>query len=242
MPPLRVIMDPPQRESYLKSYCDLKGIPYHPEDPLAAYCPISLTQTPRNLRKYLGDRQKILTKMVLPQSGIKSYDPSAEAHSPDRDLSADPSEVFSHDTLQILSCRFLVGNLIVGGFGVGVEVEIASMTNRISVMVLDAYIRFSRMLPRRVIYLQYQDFGNQAREFVPVFELLKRYDPGMGFNGERPVLIGFEKGSREVVDLEQKVYQEFPGLKYEYDSKRSTIEVEACNPDVMYEHKRLHTS
>lgn len=102
---------------------------------------------------------------------------------------------------------------------------------------MDKAVRVSRMQPHRTIYLQYDNFGEEAADFVPVFQMLQEFEPGMGFRGDLPVLVGFERDHGEqVVDLEQEVYKEFPHLQYVYDERVPIIRLRTENPELFYEH------
>ena len=90
------------------------------------------------------------------------------------------------------------------------------------------------MQPHRFIYLQYINFNEQAADFIPVFEMLQEYEPGMGFNGDLAVLMGF-KGLQAPVDLEETVYREFPELQYNYNGTVPILKLRAENPELFYE-------
>ena len=229
-------MDPEQRKEYLDNLLKNDGLSHIEEDPLASYCPISLTQTPKELKPYLSKRQNILMNEVLANAGITAYDPGTAPYSPDTNLESKPQEVYLVDSSKIAGARFFVGHNISPSNGVGVEAEKAKFYNRMSVVLMDKNIRVSRMQPIRAIYLQYDNFEEQAKEFTPIFEMLTNYDPGMGFNDNIPVLLGFEKDSSKVVDLEEEVYKNFPKLQYYYNGKKPIIEFRAENPEIFYEH------
>ena len=233
-----MVLDPEQRRTYLDRILEMEGLPHVREDPLAAYCPISLTSVPEELKTYLKARQRALREEVLKRSGIDSYDPGSAPLSPDLDLTARPDEVYAVDMARVAGARFFVGHSILPSDGKGAEMEMAKTLNRISVILMDRRIRVSRMQPHRTIYLQYEDFDAQAPQFVPVFDMLRDFEPGMGFNGNVPVLLGFENPGR-VVDLEEEVYREFPHLQYRYDGSVPILRLRAENPELFYEHKVL---
>ena len=124
-----------------------------------------------------------------------------------------------------------MGHNILPSTGQGIEAEKAKIFNRISVILIDENVRVFRMQPHRAIYLQYSNFEDQAEQFVDVFKMLKEYEPGMGFNKGVPVLLGFEKRGNKVVDLEEKVYKEFPHLQYQYNGETPIIKLKAENPE-----------
>jgi len=235
MSKIKVAMDPEQRQEHINKLLELDGLPHITEDINAAYCPISLTNIPDELKPILRSRQKTLIKDVLEVARISAYDPSSAPFSPEVDLTTQPEEVYAVDSGKIVGARFFVSHNLLPSTGQGVEAEQAKSYNRIAVMLMDDKIRVSRMQPHRIIYLQYTNFHNQAREFVPVFEMLRDYDPGMGFNRNLPVLLGFGKSGGSPVDLEETIYQEFPELQYHYNGKTPILKLRAKNPNLFYE-------
>jgi len=231
---IEVVMNPKQRQEYINTLLALDGLSHIKEDILAAYCPISLTQTPDELKPILNKRQEILMKKVLGPAGITAYDPSSAPYSPDKDLITSPQRIYLIDSGKIVGARFFVGHNILGSTGQGNEAEKAKTYNRIAVTFMDKNIRISRMQPHRTIYLQYDNFEKEHEKFIPVFEMLKQFEPGMGFNGNIPVLIGFDKQGK-VCDLEEEVYNDFPGLQYHYNGKIPIVKLRVENPGIFYE-------
>jgi hypothetical protein len=237
MADLRIIFDGQKRQEYIDGMLANDGLSSIKEDLNAAYCPISLTHTPDRVKKYLLERQNILMDEVLSKAGIKAYDPSTAPYSPDNNLTSLPQEIYLVDSKKIVGARFFVGHDLTASTGFGVELEKASKFNRIAVILMDSNIRVSRMQSHRVIYLQYYNFKKQADEFVEVFKLLKEYDPGIGFEGREPVLIGLHRKTNEVVNLEKMIYQKFPKLKYNYDGQKSILDLDIQNPEIFYEYQ-----
>ena len=233
---ITVSLDPQQRKQYIDNLIKLDGLSHIEEDPEAVYCPISLTQTPKELKPHLFSRQKSLME-VLEAAGLKAYDPSTAPYSPDIDPKHDPKKVYVVDSAKIVGARFFVGHNIIASTGYGVEAEKSKTYNRVSVILMDKSIRVSRMQPHRTIYLQYDNFENIKEDLIKIFKLLKEYEPGMGFNGNMPVLIGFEKSTGEIVDLEELVYTTFPHLKYKYDGEKPILKIRSENPEVFYENR-----
>lgn len=231
-----ILMNPRQRTEHIDKLLALDGLSHIKEDKLAAYCPISLTQTPYELKPFLQKRQDILMQNVLNPAGITAYDPASAPYSPDRDLTTHPGKIYVVDSEKIVGARFFVGHDIIASKGQGVEAEKAKNYNRIVVILMDKNIRVSRMQPHRAIYLQYNNFEREHKKFIPVFEMLKQFEPGIGFHNGVPVLLGFDTKGR-VCDLEEEIYKVFPDLKYEYNGKAPTIELEVMNPGVFYEYK-----
>ena len=232
---IKVLLDPGQRKKYLERMLKLDGLSMITEDENAAYCPISLTNTPGELKQILKKRQEILKQQVLLPAEIIGYDPSDAPFSPDRDLTTLPTDVYGIDCLKIALSKFFVGHDLAPSDGKGVEKQIARTLVKISVILLDKNIRVSRMQPTRAIYLQYENFEEQAPQFAEVFKMLKEYDVGAGLKNNLPVLIGFEKNSSRFVDLEWLVYETFPELQYKYNGNAPILTFRVENPQVLYE-------
>jgi len=236
MTKIKVALDPEQREAYLDKILELDGLSHIKEDPYAAYCPISLTSTPDELKPYIKERQEILMTDVLGMVGITAYNPGSAPFSPDLDLTKQPNEVYALDSAKIAGARYFVGHNLLPSSGYAIESEKAKTLNRISVILMDKSIRVSRMQPHRAIYLQYENFKEQAPEFIPIFQMLTNFNPGMGFNDKLPVLLGFSKSGNKIVDLEQEVYNEFPKLQYKFQGETPILKLRAENPELFYEH------
>ncbi|MBI4020831.1 MAG: hypothetical protein HY369_01170 [Candidatus Aenigmarchaeota archaeon] len=237
MSAITVILDPEQRQAHVRRLLELEGLGDVEEDTHTAYCPISLTNTPDDLKAYLRTRQAVLADRVLAPAGIHAYDPGSAPFSPDRNLTTRPDEVYTTDSGKIASARYFTGHHLVPSTGLGIELEKAKTLGRVSVILADRAIRVSRMQPHRTIYLEYTNFTDQADEFIPVFRLLQEFEPGIGLNGPTPALLGFERGSSRIVDLEELVYQEFPQLQYHWKGTVPILKVRAENPDLFYEHR-----
>jgi len=174
--------------------------------------------TPEELKSRLKDLQETLINQVLIPSGLKAYDPSTAPYSPDFNFTALPEEVYLVDSAKIVGARYFVGHHILASTGQGVEMEKAKFYNRIVVMLMDKKVRISRMQAPRAICLEYDNFDAQSTRFVEVFRLLQDYEPGLGFNDNKPCLLGFAKRGNEIVDLAEVVYEAFSDLRYEYDA------------------------
>ena len=221
---IKVILDPLKRQEHIDKLLEQDGLSHIKEDPNAAYCSISLTSAPEELKKILKSRQDILIESVLSPLGIIGYDPSSsKKFSPDLNPNVNPQEVYLADTSRVLEARYFTGHNILPSSGFGNEAEKARIYNRIAVILIDKEIRVSRMQPFRAIYLQYYNFEEQHKDFIDVFKMLQEFEPGTGFNDDVPVLLGFEKHGNKYFDLEEKVYNEFPNLQYKYNGECETI-------------------
>jgi len=147
-----VLLDPALRTRYLAFMTGMEGLGDIREDIDAAYCPISLTLTPPELKPLLAHRQEVLTD-VLRRAGIRGYNPESAPFSPDRDLGTQPNVVYAVDSGKILGARFFTGHHLLPSSGYGVESQKAIEFNRIAVVLMDKNIRISRMQPHRTIYL-----------------------------------------------------------------------------------------
>ena len=201
MSTIRVVMDPEQRQKYIDMLLKLDGLSHIKEVPNAAYCPISLTSTPDELKDAIKLRQQILMKEVLEVSGITAYDPGSAPYSPDTNLTSQPNEIYVVDSGKIVGARFFVGHNILPSTGQGIEAEKAKVYNRIAVMLMDKNVRVLRMQPHRAIYLEYGNFQEEAQKFIPVFEMLQFYELGMGFKDHLPILLGFEKRGNGIEEI-----------------------------------------
>lgn len=231
---LKIMMDTKQREKYLQMMLALDGLNLE-ENSSGAYTPISLTNTPDELKPVLKNRQELL-KSALREANIDSYDPATnKKYNPDSSREAPYTEIYQVDTMRVAANRYFVGHLLTPSTGQGNEAEKARVLNRVSVMFLDNNIGVSRMMPFRTIYLGYDCFDDVVGEAQQVFELLNEYDPGLGFNSDVPVLAGFPKNGGQPVDLEQKVYKEFPHLQFHYNKDTPILKLRAENPELFYE-------
>jgi len=230
------------RENYLKEIFGDDHLGKIREDEKAAYCTTSLTNTPIDLQPILEGRQGFLRKEILRKADISSYDPANAPSSPHVNVDVEIDDIYRKENSNLIAeRRFFTGHNIVPSSGYGVEVEMAKKYNRISVIFMDSSIRVSTMQPNRTIYLEYGNLQEQKKDFIDVFNMLQEYDPGMGINTEidRPVLLGFHKMTGKTVDLEEKVYKEFPLLQYKYDHKIPILILREENPKVFYEFKSL---
>ena len=235
---ITVALDPEEREKFVNRLLLLDGLGTVVENPLAAYCPISLTATPTALKPFLAARQASLMNEVLTPVGISAYDPASAPYSPDVNLTSQPAEVYLVDSAKIASARIFTGHDLIPSTGLGIELEKAKFFNRVAVILRDKNIRVSRMQPNKAILLEYENFQEQVGDFQAVFSLLNNFDPGVGFHGDIPVLLGFEKNSNKIVDLEETVYLTFPHLQYKYRGEVPIIRLRAENPELFREYQQ----
>lgn len=232
---LEVLIGPHNRDKYLRTQLEMDGLAGIAEDPNAAYCALSLTSTPDELKPLIRQRQDTL-KLALSDAGISAYDPGTAFLSPDLNLSAHPDEVYPTDIAKIAASRFFATHNLLPTTGYGVEAEAARRYNRIPIILMDQAIRVSRMIPDCSIRLMYRDFKAQFKDFTEVFKFLKPFQPGRGLTNQVPVLLGFDRLKR-VCNLSALVYREFPDLKYEYDGSVPIVQLQAKNEGVFIENE-----
>jgi len=237
MSKILVTMDPRQREAYLKTYLTKRGMSHIKEDLNAAYCPISLTSTPDELRTILGNRQKTLIDNVLAPVGITGYDPENAPYSPDNNATAQSTEICTVDTGKIIGARYFMGHSILPSTGMGVELKTAEFLNRMIILLTDNNIRDTRMKVLEGLNLGYDNFEKQAPRFREVLQMLKQYTPGTGLKNGQPILIGWRNTDSKPTDLEDTVNTDFPDLKYTHRGEIPPVKQKLINPSQFYENR-----
>jgi hypothetical protein len=232
---LEVLVGPEGRPFYLESQLAMDGLDGVIEDPSAAYCALSLTATSEELKPYVNDRQRLL-KRILTAAGITPYDTADAPFSPSAGLSIKPEEIYRADLGKVASARFFVAHDILPSTGVGVEMHAAYEYNRIPVIIHDNNIRTSRMQTNRAIHIATDNIFNDAQRILKVFQLLKNYTPGIGFDNGKPALLGFDEQGN-CINLERLVSEKFPDLVYEFDGKKPIFTAQTLNPDILIEHR-----
>lgn len=230
---IEVLVSHEKRQEYLDAALAMEGLSHITEDELAAYCPISLTNTPEDIKPRISELQNLLMHGVLEPAGITAYNPSTAPFSPDRNLTSQPNEIYQVDSGKIAGSRFFAGHNILPSTGVGIEIEKAKELNRMAVVIMDQHVRISRMLPHRIIYLQQRNFAEQLDQFIAVFQKLLEYDPAIGLDEHTPALLGTHKESGETVNLEKLIYTEFPELKFIYDGLVPSANFALTNPEIL---------
>tara|TARA_Y100000310_G_C20623164_1_gene784422 strand:+ start:375 stop:1088 length:714 start_codon:yes stop_codon:yes gene_type:complete len=233
----KILVHPRDRSVYVKERLRLRCLEHVPEDPQGAYCPISLTSTPENVRDIVRQRQDLLMDQVLRPAGINPYDPGSAPYSPDAGLEAGPKVIYAVDAGRVAAGRFFTGHILLPSSGMGTEIEIALSLLKIGVLLVDKNVRISRMQPP-LLYAQYEDFQAQVDEFRDLFTYLQQFQAGLGKKYEpatelaRPVLIGQDPQGR-VVDLEQAVNSTFPNLIYDFDGTVPILQLAVTNPEIL---------
>ncbi len=233
-------MTPTQREEHLGAYLKRRGMSHIKENPNAAYCPISLTSTPSELRNILASRQKTLIDEVLAPVGITGYDPENAPYSPDNNKTAQSDEICMVDTGKIIGARYFIGHSILPSTGMGVELKTAEFLNRIIVLLTDNNIRDTRMKVLEGLNLGYDHFEKQTPEFIQVLKFLKNYSPGTGLKNGNPILLGFPNNNgSNPVDLEDAVSTTFPKLRYTHRAEIHPVQQAPINLEQFYEFREM---
>jgi len=233
---IKVTMTPAQREEHLGTYLKQRGMSHIPEDINAAYCPISLTSTPPQLRGVLASRQKTLINKVLAPVGITGYDPENAPYSPDNNATAQSDEICTVDTGKIIGARYFMGHSILPSTGMGVELKTAEFLNRMTILLTDNNIRDTRMKVLEGLNLGYDHFEKQAPRFIQVLEFLKQHSPGTGLRNGLPILLGFPNNSKDKpVDLKDAVDTDFPDLRYTHRGEIPPVQQIPTNLEQFYE-------
>lgn len=220
---LKTLLTTLKREKYLHDQLTMDGLlGLVEEDPKAAYCAVSLTNTPDEAKEFVKKRQDLLKK-ILNEAGIASYDPGNAPLSPDLNLTATPEEVYRTDLARVAGARFFTAFDTFPSTGMGVEMEAARRYNRISVIIHDKAIRTSRMQPSGSIHIEVHSLEENKEALIKLFRLLQEYEPGRGLKEGQPVLLGFKKN--ETVDLAALVADKFPELQYTFEGTRPAIKI-----------------
>jgi len=225
-----MLIGPENRKEYLENLITMDGLAGVVEDPTAAYCAVSLTNTPSSAKSFVTQRQTIL-KEILEAVKITHYDPATAPLSPDLNLTAGPSEVYRTDLARVAGARFFTAFDTFPSTGVGVEIEAARRYNRISVIFHDHKIRTSRMQPDCAIHVAIKDLKQQQEQVKELFSFLREYTPGRGIEEQHPLLLGFKDG--QSVNLPELAAKEFPELVYTYDGTKPSLTFSVDNFEVL---------
>jgi len=225
-----ILIEPDNRAAYLANLIKMDGLAGVIEDPTAAYCAVSLTNTPSSAKSFVTERQTVL-KEILEAVKITPYDPATAPLSPDLNLTTGPEEVYRTDLSRVAGARFFTAFDTFPSTGVGVEIEAARRYNRISVILHDHKIRTSRMQPDCAIHVAVKDINAQREQLQELFAFLREYTPGRGIQNQHPLLLGFKKG--KAVNLPEVAAQQFPELVYTYDGTKPPLTFSVDNFEVI---------
>lgn len=228
---LEIVIHAESRNAYLENLLRMDGLIGLQEDVRAAYCALSLTNTPEVAKPFVRERQDKL-KEILDAADITSYDPGTAPGSPDLGLTIGPDEIYKTDLSRVAGARFFTAFDTFPSTGVGVEIEAARRYNRIPVIFHDHAIRTSRMQPDCAIHVAIVDLDDQAKRVTEMFKLLKQYTPGRGLVKNMPALLGFKDG--ETVVLTELVNKTFPDLAYTYDGTKPPLQFGMHNHEVLF--------
>jgi len=226
-----ILIGPKNRADYLRGLLHLDALDGLQENANAAYCAVSLTNTPEKAKPFVRERQNQV-KEILEHAGISSYDPGTAPLSPDLNLSAGPAEIYKTDLARIAGARFFTAFDTFPSTGVGVEIEAARRYNRIPVIFHDTSIRTSRMQPDCAIHVTITDIDEQAERLSEMFKMLKGYEPGRGLVNKQPALLGFKDGKAE--HLTDVIQQQFPELAYTFDGTKPALQFGITNQETLF--------
>lgn len=218
-------------KEYIDYYKSINGIIDIDELEDAAYCPVSITSTPENLRDVISQTHNTLIE-ILKNAGINAYDPATAPFSLDNNPDASPDEVYRADLTRVAMARYVVGVNLIPSFGMGVEFQAAVDMNKFAVMLLNKNVRVSRMQPHRLIRLAYDDLNQESEGIQQVFELLKEYDPIITDEIPYNDQAGIHKETREVVNIEKIIADKFPQFIYNYSVDIPGADIHVKNPEI----------
>lgn len=227
-----ILIEPKNRQEYLYDLLKMDGLKEVQENPKAAYCALSLTNTPDVAKSFVADGQTLL-KRILKTAGIDSYDPGTAPLSPDLNLTEGPGVIYKTDLARVASARFFTAFDTFPSTGMGVELEAARRYNRIPVIFHDDRIRTSRMQPDCSIHVGIEDLEEQAEQVTDMFTFLQTFEPGRGLVDGQPVLLGFKNG--EAVNLTEEVSERFPELNYTFDGTKPALKFAIENHGVLFQ-------
>lgn len=227
---LEILLDSVTRQEHISHSLRLRGLSNVCEDKNKAYCPMSLTAIPDNVRNVMLFRQDII-RNILSDVSITTHEASKILLSPDKSPNATPQEVYRYDLSKLASARFFVAQMLLPSTGIGVELEIARDLNRFGIVLIDRNIKGTRMLPSGLIYLTFSNLKEEASAIKDVFSYLKTFEPGMGMS-DQIVLLGFS-GEGEVVNLNRKIEEMFPTLAFRYSGSKPKLNFKVENPDLI---------
>lgn len=225
-----ILIGPDNRNVYLTHQIAMDGLAGVVEDPTAAYCAVSLTNTPSSAKSFVTERQTIL-KEILEAVKITPYDPATAPLSPDLNLTTGPEEVYRTDLSRVAGARFFTAFDTFPSTGVGVEIEAARRYNRIPVILHDHTIRTSRMQPDCAIHVSVKDIKVQKERLQQLFAFLREFTPGRGIDNQHPLLLGFKDGKG--INLTKAAAKEFPDLVYMYDGTKPPLTFSVDNFEVL---------
>ena len=200
------------------------------EDAAGVYCPISLTNTPENMKDYISSQQKSLLK-ILSMSGLNAYDPLTAPLSPDKNLSSSPRDVYSTDLARIFMAKYFVGIHALPSTGFGAEWQAAISLMKIPVILVPRGLRITRMQPCPSIVLTFSDLDSEANDLQGIFEDLQKFKVCMGIQKGIPVLVGMKK--HRIYNLVEYIYNKYPEFKYVHCPQNQSLQTQVVNLDIL---------
>ncbi len=226
-----VTLRPEDRKEYLKALNRLWNLNGITENPKQVYLPVPMTGVPENLIEKIREKIKKL-KGILEASGLEVYNPYTGLYTEFRNWEASPREVTLHDYKTILASRYLVALNVTASTGAGMEKVFGELFNKVVVDVSFEGIAISKMQPLAGIRISVSNLEEQT--LTSFFRFIQDFEPGLGYfdGSDGAVLLGFQGG--KVYPLEQKVWEEFPDLRYSFNADAERIKTTCLNPDKMH--------
>jgi hypothetical protein len=237
-----VVMGPEQREKHIETMLRLDGLGDVRENRLIGYGIIALTGLGNNvssenehIKTYLGSRQAILAAAMKQGAGITLYDPASAPYSPDKNLTAQPNEIFMVDSARVGMARHITFADVLPTTGGGIELEKARRLGKFMYIFHDPKIRTSRMQPDRAFHLSVENFAGNKNHLAEIFAFVNEYDPALGFDDGVPSMLGVHRRTGSVVNLEKEVKINWPELVYQYNGNVQILIMACQNPQVFFE-------
>lgn len=238
---IEVVFDPAQRLEWLRDLLHLDGLGDVDEDPATGYGIIALTGLGSNisrenevLKDKLQRKQRILQE-AMAATGVTHYDPASAPYSPDTNLDATPGEVYRVDTKRVALARHVTYVDILPTTGGGIEQEKARRLGKFLYIFHDPDIRTSRMQVDRAVHLSLKHLSGAKDQLVELFRFVHAHDPCIGFDQGLPAMIGKNRETGAIVNLEKEVAARWPGLVYDYDPHKQILEFETRNARMISE-------
>jgi hypothetical protein len=226
---LRVVFNDGQRISFNQVLLETDGLGNLIEDPCVGYGAVALTglgnqlsQNNESLKAHLAHHQSVL-KSAMADIGVTLYDPASSPFSPDLDLSKQPNEVFMMDSARIAMARHITFLDIIPTTGVGIELEKARRLRKFLYVLHHPEIRTSRMQPDCALHLASSDIENDRGILTEIFAFVHEHTPCVGLNNSTPVMMGINRKTGQVVDLEQATKERWPSIIYRYDGTKRIL-------------------
>lgn len=218
----KVRMDPSERRQWIRHNLWLDGLPEDlKENPKGVYCAVPLTQLPPEEYQFVSTEHDKIKRAIV-SAGFEIYDPKDSGTNPQVKLEGTPQEVYSKDTLQVVSAKIFEFTNLARSTGTGQEEEKAVRYVRAPVIVTKKGVYTSRMSTGsiRVVVIEYDDAEVQHDAISGVFSMIGDFGLGVGDCEQHGnTLLGFgARGLAGAVCLPGLIAEQFPSLVYDFDA------------------------